>query len=90
MDLELFGLRNLNFRQELTDIVALIALQLNNFTILWMFDDCTVASKFLHVQKQKEKKTVSTKFTRVDATLKASLSGQVASESHGKLRHLRN
>jgi len=44
---KLFSFGNANFGQKLTYVVTLIALQLNNFTILGMINDCAVTSKLL-------------------------------------------
>lgn len=44
---ELIGLGNLDPGQELTDVVALVPLQLDHLPILWMFHNCAIAGKLL-------------------------------------------
>lgn len=45
--LQLIGLGNANFGQKLANVVALIALQLNHFTILGVIDHGAVTGKLL-------------------------------------------
>ena len=47
MDLELGLVRELGHSEELADVVALVALQLDNLSILGVLDDTAVASKLL-------------------------------------------
>lgn len=53
MDFQLILLHQSRFRQELANVFALISLQLQDLTILRMFDYRSVASKFLRESKRK-------------------------------------
>jgi hypothetical protein len=50
VNFELFWLSQPSFRQPLTDIFSLVSLKLKNLTILRVFNNSTVASKFLKQQ----------------------------------------
>lgn len=47
MNLQLFRLTDANLAQKLTDIGALVALQLNYFAVLRMLDDRAIAGELL-------------------------------------------
>lgn len=53
--LQLVGLGDANFGQKLANVVALIALQLNHFTILGMIDHGAVTGELLKEAKTKTK-----------------------------------
>ena len=55
MDFQLFLLCQSNLQEEFTDVVALIPLELNHFTILGMVHHCTIASKLLRdMERERE------------------------------------
>lgn len=47
MNLQLVVLSQSNLYQELADVLALVTLELDHFSIFWMLDDGTIAGKFL-------------------------------------------
>jgi len=47
VDFKLFLFGQANLSEELADILALISLQLNYFTILWVLNHCPIAGKLL-------------------------------------------
>ena len=47
MDFELVILGQVNLSEEQADILALVTLQLDHFTILWVLNHCAVAGKLL-------------------------------------------
>lgn len=53
--LQLIGLGNANFGQKLANVVALIALQLNHFTILGVIDHGAVTGKLLRREQKQNK-----------------------------------
>lgn len=52
MDFELILLHESGLREELANVLALVSLQLQNLTILGMFDDGAVASEFLKIKRR--------------------------------------
>lgn len=48
---QLLRFRDSDFSQELDDVIPLIALQLNDFTIFLVLDDCAVARELLSKQR---------------------------------------
>lgn len=54
VDFELVLLDQASFREELTDVFALVALKLKNFSVFWMFDYSTIAGEFLESHKESQ------------------------------------
>lgn len=47
VDFELLLLGQVDLNEELADILALVSLKLDHFTILWVLNHCPIAGKFL-------------------------------------------
>jgi len=47
VDFELLLLGQVNLDEELADILALVSLKLDHFTILWVLNHCPIAGKLL-------------------------------------------
>jgi hypothetical protein len=67
MDFELVLLRNSNFCQKLTNVVTLIALELNHFTILRVLDHSAVTGKLLETSAMKTKRWSEKRTTAVSS-----------------------
>lgn len=47
MDLQLVIFNKANLNEELTSILSLVSLKLDHLSVFWMFNNSTIASKFL-------------------------------------------
>jgi hypothetical protein len=64
VDLQLLLLNQTHLREELANVFALVSLQLQNLTVLWMFDDSAVACELLQwrINENREREIKEIKF----------------------------